>query len=57
VFLLAPFAVGVPQAFAVSALYALLNLTFNIVCGSAAWLLGTAARAGGGVALAADRDA
>jgi uncharacterized protein (TIRG00374 family) len=57
VFLLAPFAVGVPQAFAVSALYAVLNLTFNVVCGSAAWLLGMGAPTDGGVALAADRDA
>lgn len=38
VLLLAPFGVGVAQAFASSALYALLNLMFNTVFGSIAWV-------------------
>ena len=40
VVLLAPFGVGVAQAFATSALYALINIMFIIVFGAAAWLLG-----------------
>ena len=39
VFLLAPFAVSVPQAFTLSALYALLNVAFTIVSGAFAWML------------------
>jgi uncharacterized membrane protein YbhN (UPF0104 family) len=41
VFLLAPFAVAAPQAFAVSALYAVLNILLNVVLGAAAWMLGS----------------
>ncbi len=41
VFLLAPFAVAAPQAFAVSALYALLNVVFTVSSGAVAWLLGS----------------
>ena len=42
VLLLAPFGVSVAQAFAASALSALLNLTFIIVFGSVSWLLAPA---------------
>jgi uncharacterized protein (TIRG00374 family) len=41
VFLLAPFGVAVPQAFALSALYALLNVAFTVICGALAWLVGS----------------
>jgi uncharacterized protein (TIRG00374 family) len=41
VFLLAPFAVAAPKAFAVSALYAVLNIVLNVVFGAAAWMLGS----------------
>jgi glycosyltransferase 2 family protein len=40
VLLLAPFGVGVVQAFATSTLYALLSLMFTTVLGSIAWLFG-----------------
>ena len=42
VLLLAPFGVSVAQAFASSALYALLNITFIIVLGSVSWLFAPA---------------
>jgi len=41
VFLLGPFGVAAPQAFAVSALYAVLNILLNVVLGAAAWMLGS----------------
>jgi uncharacterized membrane protein YbhN (UPF0104 family) len=41
VFLLAPFGVAAPQAFAVSALYAVLNILLNVVLGAVAWMLGS----------------
>ena len=41
VFLLAAFAVAVPQAFAVSALYAVLNILLYVVLGAVAWMLGS----------------
>jgi glycosyltransferase 2 family protein len=41
VFLLAPFAVAAPQAFAVSALYAVLNILLNVVFGAVAWMIGS----------------
>jgi uncharacterized protein (TIRG00374 family) len=41
VVLLAPFGVAVPQAFALSALYALLNVAFTVICGALAWLVGS----------------
>jgi hypothetical protein len=40
VLLLAPFGVSVPQAFAASALLALLNVMFTAVFGSLLWLFG-----------------
>jgi hypothetical protein len=40
VFLLNPFGVPVSEAFAMSALYAMLNLTFTLIFGSLAWVLG-----------------
>jgi uncharacterized protein (TIRG00374 family) len=40
VVLLAPFGVGVAQAFATSALYALVNIMFTVVSGAIAWLFG-----------------
>ena len=40
VLLLSPFGVSVAQAFAASALYALLNIMFIVVFGSVSWFLG-----------------
>jgi len=41
VFLLAAFGVAAPQAFAVSALYAVLNILLNVILGAVAWMLGS----------------
>jgi uncharacterized protein (TIRG00374 family) len=38
--MLVPFTVAVPEAFAVSAIYAVLNLMFTVTCGAVAWTLG-----------------
>jgi uncharacterized protein (TIRG00374 family) len=39
--MLVPFGVAVPQAFAVSAICAVLNVMFTVTCGTAAWMLGS----------------